>query len=365
MPLVALENAWDAVKRDLGRKLAFIKERDTPLVQPFRGFGTGAEFWVRGRVLEDEGVITALHSDSLWVNLKHTFKRYETDEIPGAVLSWSLGDRSGRVTTDEEGYFDFRFAPGDAFDPAATWHDVHLLLEEAPGYEAPQLGATVHVRTPGSNARLAVISDIDDTIVYTGAHDFAKHWRTVVANSAQSREGYEGLPELYQALVGADERNPIFYVSSSPWNLFDLFERYMALNDIPLGPMLLKDFGMDDDKWLTGGHDGHKGRQIDRIAETYPDLPLVLVGDSGQRDPAIYADAVERHPGRVAAVLIHEVTPGEHEKEVAEMRERLEGVVPFIVTPSYGAAHGWLRGLGLIDDGNVTGKTGTDTDMAT
>ena len=356
-PLVAIENAWDALKRDLGRKIALVKERDTPLVQPFRGFGTADEFWVRGRVLEDEGVISALHSDSLLVNLKHTYKRYETDEIPGAVLSWEMGGRAGRVTTDEEGYFDFRFRPGDAFDPDRAWHDVHLILEEAPGYETPRLGATVPVRTPGEQARFAVISDIDDTIVYTGAHDFLKHWRTVVANSAQSRESYDGLAELYQGLVGPDERNPIFYVSSSPWNLFDLFERYMSLNDIPLGPMLLKDFGLDETKWLTGGHDGHKSHQIRRIAETYPALPLILVGDSGQRDPAIYAQAAEDHPERVAAIVIHEVT--HHAAEVAAMRERLGDRVPHLVTASYVEAAAWLRELGLVDDVHVTGGAGT------
>ena len=359
MVLVGIENAWDALKRDLGERLAFIKERDTPLVQPFRGFGTEHEFWVRGRVLEDEGVISAIHSDSLLVNLKHTYKRYETDEIPGAELSWSMGERSGRVVTDEEGYFDFRFAPGDAFDPARAWHDVHLLLEHAPGYDAPQLGATVPVRTPGAQARFVVISDIDDTIVYTGAHDFLRHWRTVVANSAQSREGYEGLAGLYQGLVGPNERNPLFYVSSSPWNLFDLFERYMSLNGIPLGPMMLKDYGLDENKWLTGGHDGHKGQQIDRILDTYPHLPAILVGDSGQRDPAIYADAAKRHPGRVAAVLIHEVTPNEHEREVAAMRESLDRT-PHLVTTSYVEAHEWLRELGFVaDDQAVTRDAGT------
>ena len=346
MPIVAIENAWDALKRDLGEKLALIRERDTPLVQPFRGFGTPDEFWVRGRVIEDEGVISAIHSDSLLVNLRHTYKRYETDEIPGAVLSWEFGACSGRVTTDEEGYFDFRFAPGDTFDAGAAWQDVHLLLEEAPGYDAPRLGATVPVRTPGTEARFALVSDIDDTIVHTGAHDFAKHWRTVVANSERSREGYEGLPELYRALTD-EERNPVFYVSSSPWNLFDLFERYMALNDIPIGPLLLRDFGLDETKWLTGSHDEHKTAQIERVLATYPHLPLVLVGDSGQRDAAIYAAVARKHRERIAAVLIHEVVPNVAGGEVDAMREVLGDDVPHMVTTSYVEAHAWLRELGF------------------
>ena len=345
MPIVAIENAWDALKRDLSARLGSVAGRDTPMIAPYRGFGTESELWCRGRVLEDEGVMTALHSDSLLTNLRHTLKRYETDEVPGARLTWRFAEgseheRHGEVVTDEEGYFDIRLQPGPL--PNAPWHDVHVRLREAPGYDLPELGATCRVRVPGPNARFAVVSDIDDTIVYTGAHDFLKHWRTVVANSAQGREGYEGLPELYRFLSD-DERNPFFYVSSSPWNLHDLFERYMALNGIPLGPMLLRDFGLDETKWLTGGHDGHKTAQIERLLAAYPHLSFVLVGDSGQRDPAIYASIAESHPERVLAVVIHEVTP--HEKEVAAMRERLGGRTPHLVTDSYGAAREWIADL--------------------
>ena len=228
-----------------------------------------------------------------------------------------------------------------------------MILEEVPGHEVEPLGATVPVRVPGPDARLGVISDIDDTIVYTGAFAFLKNWRTVVANSPEAREAFGGVADLYQALTDG-ERNPLFYVSSSPWNLFDLFERYMALNGIPLGPMLLKDFGLDETKWLTGGHDGHKTQAIERVFDTYPHLPFVLVGDSGQRDPAIYAGIAEKHPRRVAAVLIHEVKPDEHGSAVSQMVERLDALeaqgthIPHMVTTSYLAAQGWLGELGLV-----------------
>ena len=169
------------------------------------------------------------------------------------------------------------------------------------------------VRTLGPAARFGVISDIDDTIVETGATNFLKHWRTVVANSARSRTAFPGVSHLYRALTkgaGGPETNPIFYVSSSPWNLYDLFESFLALRKIPHGPMFLKDFGLDRDKWLTGGHDGHKLRMIERIMDAHPELSFVLIGDSGQRDAAIYAEAARRHEGRVLAVHIRDVTGG-------------------------------------------------------
>ena len=40
----------------------------------------------------------------------------------------------------------------------------------------------------------------------------------------------------------------------------------------------------------------------------YRELPFVLIGDSGQRDPEIYAQVVREHPGRVLAIYIRNVS---------------------------------------------------------
>ena len=40
----------------------------------------------------------------------------------------------------------------------------------------------------------------------------------------------------------------------------------------------------------------------------YDDLPFVLIGDSGQRDPEIYTEIVSTHPRRVLAVYIRDVS---------------------------------------------------------
>jgi hypothetical protein len=40
----------------------------------------------------------------------------------------------------------------------------------------------------------------------------------------------------------------------------------------------------------------------------YRDLPFVLIGDSGQRDPEIYARLVGENPGRVLAVYVRNVS---------------------------------------------------------
>jgi phosphatidate phosphatase APP1 len=227
------------------------------------------------------------------------------------------------VITDEEGFFeiDLTLATALPVEPGRMWVPVDLQLLAAPHVTSRALSARAEVLVPPAHARFGIISDIDDTIVKTGATNFLKHWRIVVANSAESRVAFPGLAPFYRALQrggGHDPVNPIFYVSSSPWNLYDLFERYLVLHDIPLGPILLKDLGLDAAKWLTGGHDTHKLSQIETVLGTYPHLRFILVGDSGQRDPAIYAEAAARHPNRIAAIYLRDVTPELRDAEVSK-----------------------------------------------
>lgn len=346
-----LETRWDRLRLAAKRRLGLT---GTPLIAPFRGYGDAARFWVRGRVIEDQGALSAAHTESLLRNIVLTARRYETDEIPEAQLAWSFARRSGEVVTDEEGYFDFSFAPGEGFDPHLPWQDVHFILRQAHGRPTRPLGATVRVRTPSPEARFGLISDIDDTIVFTGATNFLKHWRTVAMNSAESRVPFAGTAPFYTALAGGaagPETNPIFYVSSSPWNLFDLFERFMVLHGIPFGPMLLKDFGLDEGKWLTGGHQGHKTRMIAGVMDTYPTLKFILVGDSGQKDAEIYRDIVGLYPGRVAAVFIRDVTPWRPAAAAEDLLRRLEeediavAYSPDLVPAAeISAERGWIDG---------------------
>ncbi|WP_206454719.1 App1 family protein [Aurantimonas marina] len=311
------ENLWDRARFRAKRATGLL---GTPILLAYRGFQTPHGLWLRGRVIEDQGVISAEHSESIVGNMWLSLKRYETDEVRDARIAYSTGSITGEVTTDEEGYFDLTIEH-PALSEAAPWLPVELILTEVPHYNVRPLGAKAEIRIVSPKARFGVISDIDDTIVKTGATNFLKHWRTVAANSAESRTAFPGVTHLYRGLAEGEagpQTNPIFYVSSSPWNLFDLFERFMVLHDIPLGPMLLKDFGLDATKWLTGGHDDHKLTMIERVMAAHPQLPFVLVGDSGQRDAVIYAEAARRYPDRVLAVHIRDVTAGHLAQEADE-----------------------------------------------
>lgn len=328
-----------------------LTEHPTLVVYP--GHVAGGRLSILGRVLEDEGVFRAPHSNSTLRNLWLTFKRYETDEIGGARISWEGLGRSGEVKSDTSGYFRIQadgIGPDDAEGP---WRPIRLRLERAAGYRFEAVETQGSVRIVSPHARFGIISDIDDTIIHTGAFKMLRHWRIVTANSPEARAAFPGVSRFYGALcegVAGPETNPVFYVSSSPWNLADIFERFMALKDIPRGPMLLRSLSDDALGWLLRRHRGHKAEMIDRVMADYPTLGFVLIGDSGQKDASVYASAVERHPGRVIAVHIHDVRPRGAASGVVEAElKRIEAMgVPTTLGRTLEAAANQAEDAGFV-----------------
>lgn len=285
------------------------------IIVPYRGYGTTECLYLRGRVLQDAGITPARETDSVWRNLLNMYRRFESDEVPGARLMARFQETTEEVVTDNEGYFDVELTP--AQPPASTklWHQVGLTLIDPPQRgpnSAMPVNAAGHVLIPPANAQFGIISDIDDTVVKSQATDLLRMLRIVFLGNAFTRLPFKGVAAFYRALqTGTDDAliNPIFYVSSSPWNLYDLLQELFKLRDIPLGPIALRDYGISRHELLPIEHHGHKLTAIRRILEMYPDLSFILIGDSGQKDPEIYRDIVNDYPDRILAVYIRNVHP--------------------------------------------------------
>ena len=146
---------------------------------------------------------------------------------------------------------------------------------------------------------------------------------------------------------GADNRasNPIFYVSSSPWNIYDMLEDFLDVHGVPAGPLFLKDWSLT----VLGKHRDYKTGVIRKLLDTYEDLPFVLIGDSGEEDPEIYLQAVREHPGRIRAVYIRDVTSGERDAEIMAMAEeaRKRGT-EMVAVPDTTAAAEHAASIGLV-----------------
>lgn len=292
-----------------------------PRIEAYRGFGRADRVWVKARALRGMPLAPARERDSVWVNLSATLQRFESDEIPGAKVRVRCPGVDQELVADREGYVEAWLEPAPPLADAAPWHELEMeLLEPAtPGAEPFRTRARVLV--PPATAQLGVISDLDDTVVRTDVASRLRMMKNVFLGNAHTRMPFPGVAAFYRALergTGPFAHNPFFYVSSSPWNLFEVLAEFLELRQIPAGPLLLRDWGIDPAE-PGRGHAGHKTRHIKTILELYPTLPFILVGDSGQEDPEIYHRAVHDHPERILAVYIRNVS--RHPERILAIRK--------------------------------------------
>ncbi len=322
---------------------------DPVTVQPYIGYGTKERLYVRGRVLEEKALSQADADASAWENFGSAWKRFRSEEVPKARVKLRLSGREHETTTDDEGFFSLWLEAPTPLPPSdeGFYHVEAELLEPLRGSTPPEL-ARVPVAVPEENAQFGIISDMDDTVLQTGATNVIGMAKKVLFGNAKTRVPFEGVSAFYDALQ--HEQNPIFYVSSSPWNLYDLLVEFLETNDIPVGPIMLRDWGISPTELLPTSHSGHKREALDQILETYPDLPFILIGDSGQEDPEIYQSVVHDYPGRILGVYIRSVHEEEERSEkIQTLAQEVEKAGSHLVlakdtlqAAEHAAAQGWI-----------------------
>lgn len=348
----SLDNRLDELRNRLRRRLHI--GYGPVHILPYRSYGVANQFTVIGRVIEQKRTILADDDDTWWDNLLNMYRRFNSREIAGVPLRVSYGDDYVDTVTDGEGYFraNLPLTPPLQF---SGWFTANVTITTPGAYNKTEVRADADVLVPPSDANFGVISDIDDTVVLTHATHFLKMARMVFLGNARSRLPFAGVAAFYQALsLGKDGKgaNPIFYVSSSAWNIYDLLIDFLEHNEIPVGPLLLADYGLDQTSFPFTSHDSHKLSQIRQILATYPNLPFVLIGDSGQRDHAIYQQINYEYPGRILAIYLRDVQwlTLDSSKETAKI-ETLPNGVEVILAPNTAAAASHAAEHGFISAG--------------
>lgn len=267
----------------------------------YRAFSFGGKVDVKGRVLAARTLPEPRENDRWWTNGRRMLGRWMTAECPGAPVVVTVGGISRELVTDEEGYFEVEI-------------------------ENPESVGTVEIRLPGSGSdqffpeailfndarpRVVVISDVDDTVFVSNTAKLLGMVKTALTGNALTRQIFPGVPELCGLLRGGadgSERNPICYVTSSPWNLHSLMRTIFENRSVPAGAYFMTDWGVSHDNWLKESNHVHKRRAILKIMEWFPGAPVVLLGDSSQHDAEIYTRIGTEFPDRIAAIVIRDVT---------------------------------------------------------
>ena len=315
----------DDLSDSLRSRIKKITGHNSPLIiHAYSGHGTADEVTLNGRVLEDEGFIPSEDADTSWDNLVNMYRRFETDEVPGARVRARFHNLEQEAITDQEGYFSFVFNLSNHSD-ARLWQEVDLELLDPLTRDGQSVRATGRIMIPPATAKFGVISDIDDTVIWSNVTNKLKLILTVTLLNERTRMPFKGVAAFYRALqegASGNENNPIFYVSKSPWNLYTLLVEFFKIHSIPRGPLFLRDLGSNQPSAKVN----HKVNRIEMILNRYPHLPFILIGDSGEQDPEIYRDIVKAFPDRIRAIYIRSVDPEPSriaaiDKLIVEVRE--------------------------------------------
>ncbi|MGF9758870.1 phosphatase domain-containing protein [Microvirga sp. 0TCS3.31] len=277
------------------------------VIQPYRGYGSRSEVFLIGRVFRQSSPNSETRRGALLTNLRDIGRRIARSTIPDAIVTARFYGAEGTFTTDKDGYFRVHLSPALPPPPAHSWHTMDLTLPQPHAVQAQ-----VQIFIPPATCRYVVISDIDDTVMYTGVTNKLRMLWLLFVEDAQSRVAFPGVGALYQALhagASGDQQNPMLYVSRAPWGIYEVLEEFFDRHGIPVGPILfLREWGVSWTSPLPRKAEDHKRELIHNMLALYGELPFILIGDSGQHDPEIYRQIVEEHPGRVLAVYIRNVS---------------------------------------------------------
>lgn len=156
----------------------------------------------------------------------------------------------------------------------------------------------------------SVVSDIDDTIKVT---EIPAGARTVVRNTFLS--DFVAAPGMQQRFARLGNV-PFHYVSGGPWQLFDPLRDFL-FPLFPHGSFHMKTIPTDllsleswEDLIEVAGPDAtenHKLREIRRLFSHFPERSFILVGDSGEHDPAIYRRLRGEFPRRIEEIVMRDI----------------------------------------------------------
>lgn len=337
--------ALEGLERRLGWLL--VRAGQPVRVHPFAGVGTAEGVRLGGRVVVGGPPRAVVGRARTWAVVRANLQPFLSLEVARARVRIDLGERTTEVRADAGGYVHV-LLPGLLLPPGR--HPATLTPVDPAG-EPAQL--VVHVPDPAAD--LAVVSDVDDTIVDSGiAHGLLATLATTLVREQATRVPLEGAPALYRALAaggpGGVER-PFFYLSTSPWNLAAFLQGFLARHAFPPGPLLLTDWGPGADGLLRVRTRTHKLAALRRLAQAVPSVRFVLIGDSGQEDAPIYAEFALAHPDRVAAVYVRRagvVSPAAQQRVDAAARALAGAGIAFAFAEDSAALLRHAREHGLL-----------------
>ena len=314
-----LKRLWFRTKE----KISEWSASDPLMIAPYLSYANEHEIIIRGRVLENEGIVVK-EDDGKWDNFVNSIKRMETDEAEEVKVLIRFQEKEYECITNDEGYFKLTIPT--SLTPTASgniqWATAYLSLPEYKNDKNEPIQAQVKIQLPHLQTKYALIADMDDTILESHVNSFLKLrllYETFI-KSPHARLAFENIAPVLHKLVQnnkGEQINPIFYLSHSPWNLYELLIQFIQKNDIPLGPFFLRDFGYKKGQEKYE-YQHHKALRIEHLMNFHSNLSFILIGDATEHDVDVYTEAYKRNPSRVLKIIIRATAKEEKNEHVRD-----------------------------------------------
>lgn len=279
----------------------------------FPAIGAPAKVTLTGRVFKDE---PTKGSSTFSKNLR----RLMVSNWEGAPVEVTWAGASKNVVSGHDGNFEAVFENPKGF-PAGTTPAEAKVKGANPG--------TAWVEVLAPTAAFFVVSDFDDTVAVSEVLSRRKLFANALLKDEATQSVVVGMPEFYGCLREASGTPAFALVSGSPIQFGPRIQSFLTAHRFPPLGLYLRDLG-------PGTLSDYKQPIIRALMTQLPNK-VVLVGDSGERDPEVYAQIRTEFPGRVLAVYIRNAGR-------AEDASRFEGMVLFD-TPKAAALDAVTKGL--------------------
>ena len=239
--------------------------------------------WISGRVVNESTergprALRALH-------------RLAARNWMGAPVTVRFAGQAVDTVSGHDGEFEVEIAApeGAPFQPGPRVVEV----------EAPGVTAVGIVFVVPDDAPFLVVTDFDDTLAVSHVTSKYRLLATTFFEDADTHPPVDGMPALYRSLAAGRAVPPAYAVVTGwPIQFAPRLVRFLEKNGYPPMALFLRNLG-------RATLSGYKEPVLRRLGERFPH-PVVLVGDSGERDPEIYAEFAREHPGRVLRIYIRE-----------------------------------------------------------
>ncbi|WP_161881706.1 phosphatase domain-containing protein [Deinococcus alpinitundrae] len=234
----------------------------------------------------------------------------------GVNVTCRVGTQAVTVQTDQSGHARCDLAATGAVT-------VNLASGEALTPDIPSL----------PDAPVVVVSDLDDTVLMTGGPQ-GRALATFLNATVSNRAAFPDIAPLYHDF--AVRGLPIVYLSNSPLGLSEFLRSVLPARGLPSGPLLLRPLD-----WISlSASKSFKTQSLNALAADLPGQ-FVLIGDTDQKDPEVYAAFAGAHPGRVKGIAIRDVSGAVRRAEVLRVLANLG--VPVVISPDASAFAALVR----------------------